>query len=70
MSIPSFGRFLLSKQHAPGALGELAKAAASDPKFPREGGPREISQRLNQHEAPPEFHEALEDAEAEWRNLH
>ena len=70
MSVQSFGRFLLSKQHADGALGELAKAAASDPKFPRDGSPREISQRLNEHLAPPEFHEALEDAEAEWRSLH
>lgn len=69
MSTQPFGRFLLTQQNAPGALGELAQAAARDPRFPKDGNPRDISQRLNQHEAPPEFHEALEEAEAEWRSL-
>ena len=66
----SFGEFILSKKAAPGALGELAQAAARDPAFPVAGDPMAVSKRLNQHEAPAEFHEALEEAEAEWRALH
>ena len=34
MSELSFGRFILDQANAPGVLGELAKAAWSDPHFP------------------------------------
>ena len=70
MATQSFGRFILSHKDAPGALGELAQAAARDPKFPRDGTPEQVSAQLHRHEAPPEFHEALEEAETTWRNLH
>lgn len=70
MSIPSFGRYLLAQKNAPGMLGELAQAAAADPKFPRDGSPRQVSELLNRQQAPTEFHEALEEAETAWRNLH
>lgn len=70
MSVQPFGRFLLSKLNAAGALGDLAQAAAKDPRFPKDGSPRDVSQLLNQHQAPPEFHEALEEAECEWHGLH
>lgn len=70
MSIQPFGSFLLSKKSAPGIIGELAQAAASDPKFPRQGTPQQVSELLNRHQAPGEFHEALEEAEAEWRASH
>lgn len=66
-SIQAFGRFLLAKQRDPGTIGELAQAAARDPKFPRDGSPEQVSKLLNQHQAPPELHEALEDAVTEWR---
>ncbi len=65
----SFGQFLLSKKQAPGILGELAQSAARDPRFPRYGDPQEISKILHRHEAPPEFHEAMEEAVTEWQSL-
>lgn len=70
MSTQSFGQFLLAQKNATGALGELAKAAAADPKFPKQGSPVDVSKRLHQHEAPAEFHEAMEDAVSEWTALH
>lgn len=65
----TFGRFLLGQAQAPGVLGELAQAAACDPRFPKDGGPEEVSRRLNEREAPGEFHEALEEAVADWQAL-
>ena len=67
MSAQSFGLFLLGKRTASGTLGELAQAAARDPAFPKNGSPEQISRLLNRHQAPAEFHDALDDAEAEWR---
>lgn len=69
MSDQSFGQFLLGKHKDTGTLGELAQAAARDPRFPRSGTPEQVSKLLNQNQAPPEFHDALEDAVAEWRSL-
>lgn len=69
MSTQPFGRFLLAQKDAPGPLGELAQSAARDPKFPRDGTPEQVSAQLHRHEAPTEFHEALEEAETTWRNL-
>lgn len=69
MSQQAFGQFLLTKQQAPGTLGELAAAAASDPKFPRQGKPEDVSLLLNRHQAPGDWHDALEDAVAEWQSL-
>lgn len=62
----SFGQFLLSQKSASGALGELAQAAAKDPKFPKQGEPKDVATLLHTQQAPPEFHEAMEDAVAEW----
>jgi len=69
MSNQSFGQFLLSKKQASGALGELAQSAARDPRFPRNGSPQDVSKVLHKYEAPPEFHEAMEDAVTEWQSL-
>lgn len=69
MSRKPFGEFILAKKGASGALGELAQAAAGDRGFPTGGDPQAISKRLNEQMAPAEFHEALEEAEAEWRAL-
>lgn len=66
----AFGQFLLSKHKAPGFLGELAQAGARDPRFPRDGSPKDVCQHLNKHGAPPEFHDALDEAAAEWRATH
>lgn len=69
MSVQPFGQFLLSKKQSSGVIGELAQAAARDPRFPRHGNPEEVSQVLHRHEAPPEFHDAMEDVVTEWRSL-
>ncbi len=69
MSIQPFGQFILSKTGTPGVLGELAQAAAKDPRFPRNGKPNEVWARLYAEEASVEFHEALEEAMAEWSSL-
>jgi hypothetical protein len=69
MTIEPFGTFLLSKKLEDSNVGVLAQAAARDPKFPRNGTPEDVSKILLRHEAPYEFHEALEEAETEWRNL-
>jgi len=69
MSVQSFGQFLLSQKGVSGAVGELAKAAALDPKFPKQGTPQDVSKRLHASEAPVEFHEAMEDAVTEWQSL-
>lgn len=69
MSDQSFGQFLLSQKGAPGALGELAQAAAKDPHFPKQGGPNDVAKVLHTQQAPPEFHEAMEEAVGEWLAL-
>lgn len=65
----SLGSFILAQANAPGVLGELARCAAADPKFPRDGDYLAISKRLNALEAPGEFHDALEDVTTDWRHL-
>jgi len=61
-----FGRWLIDQKKRDDAVGELAKAACHDPKFPFDGDVREVSARLNKLEADPDMHVALEDAELEW----
>ncbi len=61
-----FGRWLLDQKHRTDDVGLLAKACATDPKFPRDGSPRDVSARLNLLQADPELHEALETAEMDW----
>ena len=69
MSELSFGRFLLNQAKAPGVLGELARAAWNDPQFPADGSPEEVSRRLNEREAPGEFHDALDEAVSDWQAM-
>lgn len=47
-------------------VGELARSVRLDPRSSRISTPKELSARLNQDEAPWEFHDALEAAEGEW----
>ena len=63
---PAFGAWLLQQAGRPDAVGALAKCAKADRSFPRDGDPRAISRRLNQLEADPDMHMALEDAELDW----
>lgn len=64
---PAFGRWLLEQKLKSGAIGELAAAAARDPKFPRDGSPEDVSAHLNRCMADGDMHEALETAELDWR---
>lgn len=63
---PNFARWLLAQQKRDDQVGELAKAGHRDPRFPIDGGVKEVSARLNKLEADPDMHCALEDAELEW----
>jgi hypothetical protein len=61
-----FGRWLIGQVEREGAVGELARAAKADSKFPRDGDFEAISRRLNELQAEGEMHVALEDAELAW----
>ncbi|PHP19531.1 hypothetical protein CG471_11775 [Sphingobium sp. IP1] len=65
-SRPEFGRWLLSQMKREDAIGELAKAARRDPKFPINGAVKDVASRLNKLDADPDMHCALDDAELEW----
>lgn len=62
----AFGAWLLTKKSAPGALGELATAAAGDRNFPRNGDADAVRAHLNRMQAPGEMFEAVDDAEMDW----
>lgn len=66
---PSFGRWLLDQQHRDDAIGELAKQAARDAGFPRDGDAKAVSNRLNTLGADGDAHLALEEAELDWLSL-
>lgn len=66
---PTFARWLTRQASRAGPIGGLAAAAKADPRFPLDGGPREVSARLNELQADGDVHLALEDAEAEWCSL-
>jgi hypothetical protein len=63
------GRWLLDQTARPGLIGDLAKAAKADPRFPVDGDFDRISKRLNELRADPDMHVALEDAELDWAAL-
>ncbi len=65
-STQPFGRWLLAQVGQEGVIGDLAKAAKADSRFPKEGDFEAISRRLNELQAEGEMHVALEDAEAAW----
>lgn len=62
-SIMPLGRWLLDQTGREDAIGDLARAAKADAKFPRDGDLEAISRRLNELQAESEMHVALEDAE-------
>lgn len=63
---PAFARWLLSQSNRSDAVGELAKSAARDPAFPRDGTADQVSCRLNAVGADGDMHEALESAQLDW----
>lgn len=64
---PAFGRWLLAQSARSDAIGALARCAAQDRAFPRDGSADQISCHLNAVGADGDMHEALEDAELAWR---
>ncbi|MDB5733202.1 MAG: hypothetical protein JWQ03_3097 [Variovorax sp.] len=61
-----FGRWLLSQQKRDGWIGQLAKAAKSDPRFPKLADPEKIRGYLSNLGADGDMFEAIDDAELEW----
>lgn len=61
-----FGRWLLDQTGREDRVGELARGAARDPQFPRDGDCRAVSARLNAIGADWDVHAVLEEAELDW----
>lgn len=59
------GRWLLQQISRSDDIGQLAKAAAADRGFPKDGDFKAISRRLNELQADGETHAALEQADIE-----
>jgi uncharacterized protein YozE (UPF0346 family) len=64
-SAPPLGRWLLQQTGRDDDIGQLAKAAAADRGFPKDGDFEAISRRLNQQQADGDTHAALEQADIE-----
>ena len=64
-----FARWLLAQTDRTDAIGALARSAAQDRSFPRDGPPDEVSCRLNAVGAEGNMHDALDDAALTWRSL-
>ncbi|WP_260928239.1 hypothetical protein [Novosphingobium sp. 9] len=65
----AFGRWVLAQVRRDGFLGNLAKAAAADRAFPKDGDPEAVRKHLSRAGADPEMHEALDDAELDWASF-
>lgn len=64
-----FGTWLLAQVKRDDAVGELAKVAFTDQRFPRTGDYKAVSKHLNSVGASVEMHEALDEAETDWLAL-
>jgi len=62
----TFGAWLLTQKQHDGWIGDLARAAASDPKFPRRGTAEDVRTRLRAMMAEGDMFEAVDDAESAW----
>jgi hypothetical protein len=62
-----FGRWVLQQIDRGGFIGELAKAAKADRAFPKDGDPEAVRKRISEQGADPDMHEALDDAELDWK---
>lgn len=62
-----FGRWVLEQSDRGGFIGELATAAKADRQFPKDGDPEAVRKRLSSLGADPDMHEALDDAELDWK---
>lgn len=64
-----FGTWLLAQVKRDDDIGDLAKIAFRDPRWPREGDYKAASKYLNSVSASVEMHEALAEAETDWLAL-
>lgn len=63
----AFGAWLVRQGRRPDWIGELAKCACRDPRFPRDAGPDEVRRYLGgQGGLSGDVAECLEDAEVVW----
>lgn len=63
---PRFGAWLVAQKNGSGAIGDLAKIAATDRAFPRGGTADDVRKHLNQLQADPMLFEVVDDAETDW----
>jgi len=61
-----FGRWLVRRPASKGLLVHLVKAAKADPKFPLDGDPEAVRERLRECGAPGSMFTAVDDAELDW----
>lgn len=64
-----FGTWLLAQIKRDDDVGDLAKVASRDPRWPREGDYKAASKYLNSVGASVEMHDALAEAESNWLAL-
>lgn len=64
-----FGTWLLAQMKREDEIGQLAKVAFTDRRFPRDGDYKAASKYLNSVSAAPEMHDALAEAETDWLAL-
>lgn len=65
----TFGRWLLLQKDRGDWIDGLAAAARADQRFPKDGDPDRVRQRLTEMGAEGDMFEALEDAELDWLSL-
>jgi hypothetical protein len=61
-----FGAWLLAQVARDGWIGDLAKAAKADRKFPKDGDPDTVRKHLSDNQAESDMLEAVDDAENAW----
>jgi hypothetical protein len=64
-----FGLWLLRQNGRHGWMAMLVSAARGDPRFPRDGSPKDVTTRLRELHAEYEIMRAVAAAEQEWKSL-
>jgi hypothetical protein len=65
----AFGLWLLAQHHRSDWIGDLARTARADRKFPDGGNPEVVRQYLSGLQAEGEMLEAMDDAERMWSRM-
>lgn len=64
-----FGTWLLTQVARKDWIGDLARAAKADRRFPRDGDPDTVRSHLGEQQAESDMLEAIDDAESIWLRL-